>query len=224
MRGLVRGHTHARSGKEDAPPAPASGGGLLVPHAGAYAALTSVLLRGFYARVAADVAASAPRGARILEVGCGPGHLALRLADRGFDVTAVDLDAGMIARARSNAERRATRPGKRPSFLVGDAAALPIPDASFDLAVSTLSVHHWADVAAGFREMARALSPGGRALVWDLRPNVRPFPFAGRAHAHPPDPAEHARGSGLVVRQAAPWKWPLGFRIVQRVELAKAAP
>jgi ubiquinone/menaquinone biosynthesis C-methylase UbiE len=58
---------------------------------------------------------------------------------------------------------------------VGDVAALAFPDRSFDLVVSTLSMHHWADPAAGLAEIGRALRPGARALIWDFRPGVRPI-------------------------------------------------
>ena len=56
---------------------------------------------------------------------------------------------------------------RRPSLLVGDVAALAFPDRSFDLVVSTLSMHHWADPTAGLAEIGRVLRPGGRALVLD---------------------------------------------------------
>jgi ubiquinone/menaquinone biosynthesis C-methylase UbiE len=55
----------------------------------------------------------------------------------------------MIARAQANADRPGNADQRLPSFLVGDVAALAFPDESFDLVVSTLSMHHWADPAAG---------------------------------------------------------------------------
>jgi SAM-dependent methyltransferase len=195
-------------------------GGILVGDAVAYDTMSRLLLGRFVERIAADVAAVAPDGARVLEVGCGPGHLSVRLArHHGLDVTGIDLDPAMIARARANADRPGK--GRRPSFLVGDAAALAFPDGSFDLAVSTLSVHHWADPTAGLAEIGRVLRPGARALVWDFRPGVRPHPFGPR-HAHLPDPVEHARSSPLRVVSAAPWPWPWRFNLIQRTELARA--
>ena len=51
-------------------------------------------------------AVAAPDGARVLEVGCGPGHLSIRLArHHGLDVTGLDLDPAMVERARVNAGR-----------------------------------------------------------------------------------------------------------------------
>ena len=195
-------------------------GGILVGDTVLYDTLSRLLLGSFLARIAADVAAVAPDGARVLEVGCGPGHLSARLAHHGFDVTGLDLDPAMIERARANA-RRLRSGDRRPSFLVGDVASLAFPDGSFDLVVSTLSMHHWADPAAGLAEIGRVLRPGGRALIWDFRPGVRPHPFGPR-HAHIPDPVDHTRGAPLRVVNTTPWPWPWRLNLTQRTELARA--
>jgi SAM-dependent methyltransferase len=197
-------------------------GGILVGDAVVYDALGRLLLGSLYRRIATDVAAVAPTGARVLEVGCGPGHLSVRLArQHRLNVTGVDLDPAMIERARANANRPGNSHGRRPSFLVGDVASLAFPNQSFDLVVSTLSMHHWADPTAGLAEIGRVLRPGARALVWDFRPGVRPHPFGPR-HAHPPDPVEHTRSSPLRVVQATPWRWPWRFNLTQRIELVRA--
>jgi SAM-dependent methyltransferase len=197
-------------------------GGILIGDADVYDALSRFLLGPFRARIAADVAAVAPEGARVLEVGCGPGRLSIQLArQHGLEMTGLDLDPAMIARARANTDRAGNRGGRRPSFLVGDVAALAFPDRSFDLVVSTLSMHHWADPAAGLTEIGRVLRPGARALIWDFRPGVRPHLF-GRRHAHIPDPVDHTRGSRLRVVKATPWSWPWRFQLTQRIELARA--
>ncbi|HEX9122377.1 MAG TPA: class I SAM-dependent methyltransferase [Actinomycetota bacterium] len=193
-------------------------GGILIGDPVLYDALSHRLLLGsLFERIAADVAAVAPGGARVLEVGCGPGRLSIRLARRyGLDVTGLDLDPSMIRRARANADRPGDGAGRRPSFLVGDVAALAFPDGSFDLVVSTLSMHHWADPTAGLAEIGRVLRPAGRALVWDLRPGLVPF------HAHVPDPVEHTHGSPFRVVSATPWRWPWRFTLTQRIELVPA--
>jgi SAM-dependent methyltransferase len=197
-------------------------GGILIGDAATYDVLSRLLLGRLVGRIAADVAAVGPRGARVLEVGCGPGRLSIRLAGRhGLDVTGLDLDPAMIRRARANADRRGNRDQRRPSFLVGDVASLAFPDRSFDLVVSTLSMHHWADPTAGLAEISRVLRPGGRALVWDFRPGVRPHPFGPR-HAHLPDPVQHAYGAPLRVVAATPWRWPWRFTLTQRIELVRA--
>jgi SAM-dependent methyltransferase len=192
-------------------------GGILVGDAVVYDALSRVVLGSLFDGIAADIAAVSPDGARVLEVGCGPGRLSIRLArQHGLEVTGLDLDPAMIERARANADRPGESDERRPSFLVGDVASLAFPDGSFDLVVSTLSLHHWADPAAGLAEIGRVLRPGARALVWDLRPGVVPF------HRHVPDPVEHAHGSPLRVVDATPWRWPWRFTLTQRIELIRA--
>jgi len=191
-------------------------GGILVTDAGAYDALSRRLLGSFYEQIADDVAGAAPAEARILEVGCGPGHLSIRLARRhGLDVTGVDLDPAMIDRARANAAHSDVIDDRRPVFVVGDVAHLAFPDESFDLVISTLSMHHWADPESGLSEVGRVLRPGGRALIWDFRPGIRAL------HRHIPDPVEHARGSRLQVAGATPWRWPWKVGLMQRVELVR---
>jgi SAM-dependent methyltransferase len=197
-------------------------GGILIGDAVLYDTLSRLLLSPLIKRIAADVAAVAPDGAQILEVGCGPGHLSIRLArQHGFEVTGLDLDPAMIARAQANTDRAVDGGGRQPSFLVGDVAALAFPDRSFDLVVSTLSMHHWADPAAGLAGIGRVLRPGARALIWDFRPGARPQPFGPR-HAHMADPVDHTRSSPLRVVNTTPWPWPWRLQLTQRIELVRA--
>jgi SAM-dependent methyltransferase len=197
-------------------------GGILIGDVGVYDALSRLLLGPFFGRIATDVAAVAPDGARVLEVGCGPGHLSTRLArQHQLDVTGVDVDPAMIARARANAARPRNGHERRPSFLIGDVASLAFPDGSFDLVVSTMSMHHWADPTAGLGEIGRVLRPGAHALVWDFRPGVRPHPFGPR-HAHMPDPVQHLQAAPLQLVSATPWRWPWRFNLTQRIELVRA--
>lgn len=192
-------------------------GGTLIGNAVAYDEMSRLVLGSFFGPIAADIAAAAPDGARVLEVGCGPGHLSIRLArQHGLDVTGLDLDPAMIERARANADRSEDGDERWPSFLVGDVAALPFPDESFDLVVSTMSMHHWADPTAGMAEIDRVLRPGASALIWDFRPGFQPF------HGDLPDPVEHTHGAPLRVVGATPWQWPWRFNLTQRIELIRA--
>ena len=192
-------------------------GGALMGDARRYERLTGRLLRGFYRGVATDIARVAPSGARVLEVGCGPGHLAIDLAFRhGVDVVGLDLDPAMIERARAATDTRAGGDGPPPpTFRVGDAAALPFPDESFDLVVSTLSLHHWADHATGLAEIARVLSPAGRALIWDLGAGSHLL------HRHVPDLFASLDDSRLTMASSTPWHWPWRFTPTTRFELTR---
>ena len=206
---VVLRHTRGSGGLE-------TPGGIIMGDAARYDSLSGRLLGSFYASVAADVAKVAPAGGTVLDVGCGPGHLANRLArDHGLEVTGLDLDAAMIERARANAEQTVVAE-RGPTFVVGGVAALPFPDGSFDLVVSTLSMHHWADATAGQAEIGRVLRTGGRALVWDIRPGIVPL------HGHRPDPLDKVAGSPLRLVSATPWCWPWRLAFTQRIELVAA--
>lgn len=150
--------------------------GLFAPHgASLYEAVAPTILRPLYRRVADEVAAlpelaSMAEISAVLEIGSGPGEVALEIARRlpGAEVVGVDLAETMIEAAL----RRARTEGLegRVRFVLADAAALPLPDASVDAVVSTLSLHHWAEPPAVFTEIARVLRPGGTVLIYDVRP------------------------------------------------------
>ncbi len=105
-----------------------------------------------------------PRG-RALDVGCGTGVLAQRLADAGYEMTGVDPSAGMldVLRARA-AQVRAVQ---------GSGPALPFASDSFELVLTVAVMHHIADPADIRRtlsEMVRVVRPGGSILIWDHNP------------------------------------------------------
>src|SRR6266511_3754780 len=105
--------------------------------------------------------------------GAGRGHrtgrvpLAIARALPGLRVEGLDLSTEMVAQARRNATDAGLDDAVR--FTVGDVADLPYADATFDLVVSTMSQHHWADAAAGLRELRRVLRPGAQVWIYDVR-------------------------------------------------------
>ena len=113
---------------------------------------------------ARTVDAMAPRSARILDAGCGPGRHAGHLHDRGHTVVGVDLDPALIAAAEED------YPG--PTFLVGDLAELDLPargvEANFDVILCAGNVMGFlapttrVDVLRRFHDH---LSPEGRAII-----------------------------------------------------------
>jgi len=180
-------------------------GGVLIADVPLYDRLTGWLLGSFYEGVADDVAAAAPPGATVLDVGCGPGHLVARLADRGLAVTGIDIDPAMIERAQQRLRCRAT-------VATADVASLPFPDATFDLVVSTISMHHWADHTAGLAEIGRVLKRDGIALIFDFGGAHVPL------HGHVQGPAHHVEGSAVDLVAETRWRWPGPVSVVRRVE------
>ena len=132
-----------------------------------YDVTARLLLRRFYRRLAADIAAAAPTGAAVLDVGTGPGVLLMELARLRPDLrlTGVDLSPDMVRAAARNVRGF----GDRVSVHVGSVTGLPFGDRSFDLVVSSMSLHHWDDPAAAAPELARVLRPAGRVLIYDFR-------------------------------------------------------
>jgi SAM-dependent methyltransferase len=100
-------------------------------------------------------------GARtILELGCGTGNDAARLADAGYSVTAVDLSSEAIGRARA-------RNGSVARFVIADMTQrLPFPGGSFDAVMSNVAMHMFPDAVtrAVFAEVERVVRSGGLFL------------------------------------------------------------
>jgi ubiquinone/menaquinone biosynthesis C-methylase UbiE len=124
------------------------------------------LLRRAYRRLADDLVGAAPQGGAVLDIGTGPGVLLVEIARRRPDLrlAGIDLSADMVAAA----QRNLAGIGDRATAHVGDVTDLPFPDGSFDLVVSSFSLHHWEDPAAAVPELARVLRPGGRLYVYDF--------------------------------------------------------
>src|SRR5215471_2988963 len=100
-------------------------------------------------------------GARtILELGCGTGNDAARLADAGYSVTAVDLSSEAVGRARA-------RYGSVARFVIADMTQrLPFPSGSFDAVMSNVAMHMFPDAVtrAVLAEVGRVVRPGGLFL------------------------------------------------------------
>jgi ubiquinone/menaquinone biosynthesis C-methylase UbiE len=117
------------------------------------------------ARTAALAAKTTDDPRRVLDVGCGTGHLLRLLAEiypDASELRGVDPAPSMTAVATSAAEDPRLR------FDVGFAERLPFPDGYFDLVLSTTSFDHWADQTAGLHQCARVLQAGGHLVLVDL--------------------------------------------------------
>jgi SAM-dependent methyltransferase len=96
------------------------------------------------------------RPTRLLEVGCGQGVLAERIArELGVDVVAVDQSQHMVDLTQARGVEA----------LLGDVLELPFGDAEFDVGVAAWMLYHVADVDRALGELARVLRPGGRLVA-----------------------------------------------------------
>jgi ubiquinone/menaquinone biosynthesis C-methylase UbiE len=105
---------------------------------------------------------------RVLDAGCGPGQFTILIAERlpQAEVWGIDLAPTMIELAQAHAA--ASPAAKRLHFEIADVARLPFPESRFDGVVSSGSIKHWPDEAAGLREIHRVLEPGGRAFIGEM--------------------------------------------------------
>jgi 2-polyprenyl-3-methyl-5-hydroxy-6-metoxy-1,4-benzoquinol methylase len=104
------------------------------------------------------------RGQKVLEIGAGTGRHTVRLVERGNDVTALDLSAGMLAVAKAKPELSGVH------FVEGDALAYH-PEETFDAVVGALVLEHVANLGAFFQKVHAWLAPGGRAYFSEIHPS-----------------------------------------------------
>jgi SAM-dependent methyltransferase len=107
-------------------------------------------------------------GERVVDIGSGPGLLAVEMAEQvgsPGQVIGLDLSDSMLALSRRRCGDLPT--DKCPSFLKADAARLPFADGMLDVAVSTQVYEYVPDVPAALAELYRVLRPRGRVLILD---------------------------------------------------------
>ena len=114
-------------------------------------------------------------GDKVLDVGCGTGNLTLTAktyAGASGGAYGIDASPEMIEVAK----KKAKKAGADVTFDVGLIEKIPFPDATFDVVVSRLVIHHLPDdlKRKGFAEIFRVLKPGGQFLVADFKPPTNP--------------------------------------------------
>ena len=101
---------------------------------------------------------------RLIDIATGWGFVPLSFAPLVKSVTGVDLTPEMLALARKVAAERGV---KNVEFVEGDAEDLKFGPASFEIATSRFTFHHFADPEKALREMKRVLTPDGRIVLYD---------------------------------------------------------
>ena len=117
------------------------------------------------ARARIDWLAANARGERVLDIGCSEGILPLLLAQRGFEVVGVDVNAEALAYAREMMAQELGEVQGRVSWMQGDAQALDLPQAAFDTVILGEVVEHLEDPGAMLDAARRCARPGGLVLL-----------------------------------------------------------
>jgi ubiquinone/menaquinone biosynthesis C-methylase UbiE len=137
------------------------------------------------------VRAHAPRAkqGRALDIGCGPGRIVLKLAERlpGWQFIGVDRSPNMVRQAIAARDELAARTSRdlaaRVQFSVADGCKLPYPGASFNLVLCNSVLHHLQQPGRLLAEIARVTAPDGAILLRDLqRPPRLKYPLHVRWH------------------------------------------
>lgn len=158
---------------------------------------TEIFGAGF---AAAAIAALLPPGATVADLGCGTGAVSEALAPHVDRLVAIDRAAPMLARA---AARLAAWP--HAEVRQGELSDLPLPEASVDLAVCALVLHHLREPVEALREAARVLRPGGALALIDMLAHDRLAWGLGFGHRHP----------GFEREQLAGWAAEAGLRVAR---------
>ncbi len=132
-----------------------------------YDQIARTAIEGYYKEVAEGVIAHISEGL-VLDVGTGPGYLPIEIAKRApqINVAGIDASKALVRIAQANAERAGV--SNRVRFLRGDGNRLDFDDDSFDLVISTGSLHVWKHPVLVINECFRILKAG--CEVWLLDP------------------------------------------------------
>jgi ubiquinone/menaquinone biosynthesis C-methylase UbiE len=104
-------------------------------------------------------------GARVLEIGYGPGELATLVLARDPTIRYAGVDPSDMMQAQAVRRNAVASSQGRADFLIGAAAEVPFPNGAFDVVVAVNNVRVWPDLGQAAREIRRVLASGGSAVV-----------------------------------------------------------
>ncbi len=125
---------------------------------------SSDIFQRHYEMAANDILQYCKAG-RLLDIGTGPAWLLLKIYDKAPQLQLVGIDSSdaMVAKAKEN-----TAGVKAIEIRKANAGNLPFPDNSFDIVISTASIHHWKEPIKGLNEIWRVLRKDRFALIYDI--------------------------------------------------------
>ena len=155
-----------------------------------------------FRKTAEMVSALVTPGGTVLEVAPGPGYLAIELAKTGIcRVVGLDISHSFVEMATQNAKQA----GLPIPFHLGDAAAMPFDDESFDFIICRAAFKNFTRPGAALDEMFRVLKPGGKAVIIDLSKD-----------ASLADISDHVRSMQLGLVNALLTKWIFKHMLLKR--------
>lgn len=151
-----------------------------------------------------------PAGACVLDVGCGSGQQTMQFRAAGFDVTGIDISAGLVRVANRKLGVRLC--------MVSDACCLPFRDAAFDaVSCAGSTINHIPDYPRFFDEICRVLKPGGVVFL-ESDNKWRPDMFWCLLSTFAGDPLAYREKPGRVIGyfkrplgEGYPYEFPLAF-------------
>lgn len=111
------------------------------------------------------------KDAKVLDMGCGGGHVSYAVAPYVRQVVAFDLAPEMLDIVSSEATKQNL---SNIETALGDVESLPFSDEFFDYVLSRFSAHHWFNLSSGLKEAYRVLKPNGKAVFIDVISPVLP--------------------------------------------------
>jgi ubiquinone/menaquinone biosynthesis C-methylase UbiE len=128
---------------------------------------SSAVFQRHYELVAGDILSYCSQGA-LLDVGTGPAYLLLKIHQHSPAMRLAGIDPSFVMLAKGRQNVSAAGLDKIIELKDAGSTNIPFPDGSFDIVVSTASIHHWKKPTAGINEIYRVLKKSGYALLYDV--------------------------------------------------------
>jgi ubiquinone/menaquinone biosynthesis C-methylase UbiE len=128
---------------------------------------SSAIFMKHYELAAQDIVSHCSQGT-LLDIGTGPARLLLKLYQQspGMRLVGIDSSAAMVTQAKQNVVEAGL--SEFIEVKEGSASHIPFPDRTFDIVVSTVSMHHWKQPEACLNEVYRVLKDNSYALIYDI--------------------------------------------------------